>query len=658
MDNQVINNIKTLGIDMISIAGSGHPGIVLGAAPILYTLYAKHLNVNVSDPNWINRDRFIMSAGHGSALLYATLFMAGYLTLEDIKQFRKIHSKTPGHPELGVTPGVDMSTGPLGQGFATAVGMALTSKKLNQELKFPRKNFFEAEESLIDHKIYVLCGDGDIMEGITSEAASIAGNLNLNNLIVLYDSNHVTLDTKTTYTLKENTLEKFKSMGWNTIYVKNGNDIKSIDHAISKAKTSSKPTLIEFNTIIGIGTELEGTSQIHGGPLSNIEREKLKMKLNIPNTDFYVNNEAREYFQKEIAKHTDIAYSRWSEHYHKFSSNPDKDNYDFLLGKDTNFDLLHHDFHLEPDLKEATRITNQKIMAEISSICNYFIGGSADLASATGTYLEGQKDITAEDYTGKNILFGVREQAMGAILNGISTYHYHVFGSTFLSFSDYMKPSIRMSALMNLPVTYIFSHDSINIGQDGPTHQPIEQLASLRAIPNVNVYRPCDANELIGCWNTILKNENHPNCLILSRIDVPCLNISRKEFVEKGAYTIFTERNQLQAILIATGTEVHTAFHIAYDLYKSNQIGIRVVSMPCMEDFLNQPKEYQEEILPTGYKKIVIEAGSPFGWEKFVYNEKYLICLNRFGFSGTKEEVLKEMNFDYDSIKNKVISLL
>lgn len=657
MDNQVINNIKSLGIDMINEAGSGHPGIVLGAAPILYTLYKNHLNINPSDPNWFNRDRFVMSAGHGSALLYSVLFMAGYLELEDLKQFRKIHSRTPGHPELGITPGVDISTGPLGQGFASAVGMAIASKKLNQELKFPKKSFLEAESSLIDHKVYVLCSDGDMMEGITSEAASIAGNLRLNNLIVLYDSNHISLDGTTKFTLKENILKKFEAMNWNTIYVKNGNDVGHINRAINKAKSSSKPTIIEFNTIIGEGTELEGTSQIHGKPLSNVAIEKLKTKLNIPNTPFYVNSEAREYFQQKIASHVNNAYTIWSEHYNTFMNQTNHEAYNFLFGRENSFDLLNYEFHFDFE-KEATRVTNQEVMKVIAQNLPNFIGGSADLSSATGTYLEEQKDITDQDYSGKNILFGVREQAMGAILNGISTYYYHTFGSTFLSFSDYMKPSIRMSALMKLPVTYIFSHDSINIGEDGPTHQPIEQLASLRATPNLNVYRPCDANELIGSWNTILKEQSIPNALILSRVEVPNLNISKKELVEKGAYVIFSERNQLQAILIATGTEVHTAIHIAYDLYQAYHIGIRVVSMPCMEKFLNQSKEYQEVILPTGYKKIVIESGSSFGWEKFVYNEKYLICLQNFGFSGSKDEVLKEMNFDYETIKNRVVNLL
>lgn len=657
MHNQIINNIKTLGIDMISQAKSGHPGIVLGAAPILYTLYAKHININVSDPNWFNRDRFVMSAGHGSALLYATLFMAGYLTLDDLKNFRKINSKTPGHPELGITPGVDISTGPLGQGFATAVGMALASKKLNQELKFPKKSFLEAEESLIDHKVYVLCSDGDIMEGITSEAASIAGNLKLNNLIVLYDSNNISLDGNTDNTLKDNTLDKFKAMNWNTIYVKNGNDVKSIDHAISSAKKSNKPTIIEFKTIIGLGSELENSNLVHGKPLSNIDVERLRIKLNIPNTPFYVNNVAKENFQKQIAIRSNEAYSAWSNHYNRFMENGQKEKYAFLFKSQEPFNILSYDFRLETDLKEATRVTNQKIMKIIASNLYNFIGGSADLATAAYTYLEDFGNITDMDYRGRNILFGVREQSMGAILNGISTYHYHVFGSTFLSFSDYLKPSIRMSALMSLPVTYIFTHDSINIGQDGPTHQPIEQLASLRAIPNLNVYRPCDANELIGSWNQIL-NSNHPNCLILSKIDAQNLNTSRKELVQNGAYIIKQEEQKIDAIVIATGTEVHTAIHIARELFQKYQIDLRIVSMPCMEEFLSQPKEYQEQILPLGYKKIVIEAGSPFGWEKFVYNDKYLICLNQFGKSGTKDEILKEMNFDYESIKNKILEIL
>ena len=359
MDNQVINNIKSLGIDMINEAKSGHPGIVLGAAPILYTLYKNHLNINPSDPNWFNRDRFVMSAGHGSALLYSVLFMAGYLELEDLKQFRKIHSRTPGHPELGITPGVDISTGPLGQGFASAVGMAIASKKLNQELRFPKKSFLEAESSLIDHKVYVLCSDGDMMEGITSEAASIAGNLKLNNLIVLYDSNHISLDGTTKFTLKENILKKFEAMNWNTIYVKNGNDVSHINRAITKAKSSSKPTIIELNTIIGEGTELEGTSQIHGKPLSNVAIENLKTKLNIPNTPFYVNSEAREYFQQKIATHVNNAYTIWSEHYNTFMNQTNHEAYNFLFGKENSFNLLNYEFHFDFE-KEATRVTNHE----------------------------------------------------------------------------------------------------------------------------------------------------------------------------------------------------------------------------------------------------------------------------------------------------------
>ena len=487
MDERIINNIKSLGIDMIHEAKSGHPGIVLGAAPILYTLYAKHLVINVNDSKWLNRDRFIMSAGHGSALLYATLFMAGFLEINDLKNFRKINSKTPGHPEYGVTPGVDISSGPLGQGFASAVGMAIAEAKLQQ-----------LSNQMINHKIYVLCSDGDLMEGISSEAASIAGTLGLSNLIVLYDSNNICLDGKTPETFNENIPTKFESMGWDSIVVKDGNNVKEIDRAISRAKRNKKPTIIEVKTIIGKGSLLENTNLVHGKDLTDEDIEQLKNKLNIPLNPFYVNDDLRGEFQRQIFSRTNVEYEKWSKNYQYYTnlSKEQTKKYDFYFDKqEFNFDKL--EFQVEFNDKEATRKSNEKILNFIAPYIEPLIGGSADLSKTTGTYLEKYSNITSTDFSGKNILFGVREHAMGAILNGLALYNYRPFGSTFLTFSDYLKPSIRMSAMMDLPVTYIFSHDSINIGEDGPTHQPVEQLASLRAIPNFKVYRPCDAHELI-----------------------------------------------------------------------------------------------------------------------------------------------------------------
>ena len=632
MDREIVNNIKTLGIDMIDKAGSGHPGIVLSAAPIIYTLYAKHMNVNVNDPLWENRDRFVLSAGHGSALLYATLYMAGFLSLDDLKQFRHINSKTPGHPEFGVTDGVDMSTGPLGQGLASAVGMAIAGKQLNKKYEIPKRSKLGKEQSLFDYHVYVLCGDGDLMEGISYEATSLAGSLKLNNLIVLYDSNDISLDGKTKGVFDDDILERFKALNWNTILVKDGTLISNIDKAIEEAKKSDKPTLIQIKTILGDGSINENTNKVHGSPLDKDDITKLKLKLKIEPEEFYVDMEAKENFSKQISE-------RSLRKYNLFNQLSLELNY---TKQDNKIDLSHLVF--DSNLKESLRVTNGKIMKEIERKLPNFIGGSADLSSSTKTIIN------------NNINFGVREHAMGAILNGLALSNYHAFGSTFLVFSDYLKPSMRLSALMNLPVTYIFTHDSINIGQDGPTHQPIEQLISLRSIPNMNVFRPADAKEIVGSWEYIINNKK-PSCLVLSRNEVSLNKLTNSKSVMYGGYIVRKE-NYLHATIISTGSEVELSIKIADYLYETYKLDIRVVSMPNRELFLNQSKEYQESIVPKGYRTIVIEAGSKYGWEGFVYSDKYLITLDKFGCSGTSEEVLNEMDFSYDKILQKVIKLL
>lgn len=643
MDREIVNTIKCLGIDMIDKAGSGHPGIVLGAAPILYTLYAKHMNVNINDCNWENRDRFVMSAGHGSALLYATLYMAGFpISLDDLKQFRHIHSKTPGHPEYGITEGIDMSTGPLGQGIATSVGMALGGKLLNKKYELPKKSKLGKSQSLFDYYVYVLCGDGDLMEGISYEATSLAGSLKLNNLIVLYDSNGISLDGKTENVFTENVIDRFKALNWNTILVHDGNSIASIDKAITEAKKSDKPTLIEIKTIIGADSIYEGTNKVHGSPLDKDDIMKIKVKLNIEPDEFYVDEKLKENFSKQIKDRVDKKY----EHFIKVANdiNYKKENYKISLSNLT----------FPSDLKESLRASNGKIMKEIAKVFPDFIGGSADVGSSTKAILDTKIDT---NYIGNYISFGVREHAMGAILNGLALTDFHAFGSTFLVFSDYIKPAIRLSSLMNLPVTYIFTHDSINIGQDGPTHQPIEQLISLRSIPNIKVFRPADAKEIVGSWEYII-NKKVPSCLILSRNEVSLNEETNHQLVANGGYVVRKEKENLHAIMIATGSEVETATQIATSLYDQFKIDLRVVSMPCRELFREMSKEYQEEVLPKGYRTIVIEAGSKYGWEGFVYSDKYLITVDCFGASGTKEEVLNELQFSYDQIKEKIINLL
>lgn len=661
MDNEIINNIKTLALDMIENAGSGHTGIVLGAAPIIYTLYSRHLNINLNDPSWINRDRFILSAGHGSALLYACLYMAGYnITLDDLKNFRKIDSKTPGHPEYGVTPGVEVTTGPLGQGLATAVGMALGEKILGDKYVIPKKSVLTISNHLIDYNVYVLCGDGDLMEGISYEAASFAGTLKLNNLIVLYDSNNVSLDNTTDVTFNENVMDRFKALGWNTIKVKNGNSVSAIDRAIRRAKNSSKPTLIEIKTIIGYGSNKAGTNEAHGKAIDKFELAKIKQDFNMPNEMFYINEKAKEEFKKMISAHSSSKYNLWANNYDNYVKTylgGEYEKLNYLFDRVGRYNLLDFNWDFERDMKEELRITNQTVMNKISKIVPNFIGGSADLGSSTMAVLSDSNNIASNNYNGKNICFGVREHAMGAILNGLSLSKFKVFGSTFLAFSDYLKPSIRMSALMNLPVTYIFTHDSVSIGQDGPTHEPVEQLTMLRATPNLCVYRPADAKELVGCWNEIL-NAKNPSALIISKQELSLLPATNAKYVNFGAYIVYQPIDTFNVIIVATGSEVHTAIHLANDLWNEKKISVRVVSMPCMELYLKQNKEYQKKLLPRNIVTFVIEAGSGLSWGRFIYDESYLITIDKFGKSGKSNDVLKSLEFDYQSIKMHIMSKL
>lgn len=660
MDKEIIANIKALGIDMINEAKSGHPGIVLGAAPIIYTVFAKYMNISTNDPYWINRDRFIMSAGHGSALLYATLFMAGYnYTIDDLRNFRKLGSKTPGHPEYNVKLGIEASSGPLGQGFATAVGMALGRKILSNKFKFPKVSKFEKERSLFDYRIYVLCGDGDLMEGISYEAASLAGTLNLDNLVVLYDSNSISLDGDTSNTFTENVLESFKAMGWHTDLVKDGNNVNDIDKAIGRANSSGKPAIIEVRTIIGKDSINEGTSKVHGSPLSEEDINQIKVKLGISEEPFYVNERLKSALSDEIMDRSNRKYDKWSKTYSDYVLHVlenDTTSLRFLFKEDNIPDLSKQIWDIDFDKPESLRNLNSYVMNKLAPTIPNFIGGSADLSSSTKTYLTNYSDIKDGKYNGRNIWFGVREHAMGAILNGLSLTRFKTFGSTFLTFSDYLKPSIRMSALMTQPVTYIFTHDSINIGADGPTHQPIEQLAMLRSIPNLNVYRPCDLKEIIGSWNAILHTKV-PSALIIGRNEVNNLNSSDMNGVLKGAYIIRKETEKLMGIIIATGTEVHTAIRVANELYKKNHIDLRVVSMPCMELFELQNDDYKKSIIPSGLKTFVIEAGSSFGWEKYVYNNKYLITLNNFGKSGSSNEVLEHFEYTHKQITERILEL-
>lgn len=647
-DERIINAIKALSIAQISKAGSGHPGIALGAAPILYTLYSKHLNIDVLDEKWINRDRFVLSAGHASALLYSMLYMSGFdISINDLKEFRQINSITPGHPEYGVTKGVDMSTGPLGQGIASAVGMAISAKYLKEKFN-----------GLISYNTYVLCSEGDLMEGVSYEACSLAGNLKLDNLIVILDSNKVTLDGSLKDSFDEDILKRFEAMGWYTQVVADGNNPLLIDMAINKAKRcKGQPSFIEVKTVIGKGSLLQGTNKVHGGTLTKEDIRQLRVKLSV-DTDLFKNIRS---LRKEMANFIRIRVmhdkKKWEVKYNAYLNTCDSDTKRFLLSlnEDKRYDVtkLFNDALFDDD---ELRNINSKVMNTIADNYPCFLGGSADTASSCKTYLKSFDDFKSTSLNGKNIRYGVREHAMGAITNGIALSGLRPFASTFLAFSDYLKPSIRMASLMNIPSIFVFTHDSVNIGEDGPTHQPVEQLAMLRSIPNFYVYRPCDANEVIGSWHTALNNDK-PSSIVISRNKVVNLSTTDPLMVKKGAYIVRKEKKKLFGIIIATGSEVALAIDIAEKLSRKN-MEIRVVSMPCTRLFNEQPQSYKDEILPIGYKTFVIERASKFGWHKYVYNDKYIMGIDEFGCSGKEEDVLKKLKLDDDTIYKRIEKLL
>ena len=622
-DKSCINSLKMLGIDMIDKAHSGHPGIVLGAANILYTLYAKCLTINPHDPSWFNRDRFVMSAGHGSALLYATLYMSGYdLTISDLKNFRRINSLTPGHPEFGVTPGVDATTGPLGQGVANAVGMAL-AERYYRELSLK----YYPDNALIDYYTYVLCGDGDLMEGICYEALSFAGTQNLNKLIVLYDANHMSLDGPTSISFTENVVDRMEAMGFAIQMIESDPDL--IEKAIKKAKRSNKPSFIYIESIIGEGSKLENTNKVHGKPLDQDDILSLRAMFGLTNDPFVVPAEIIKFMQNKIESRCSKIYEEWQNEKKIISNanrmikqifnNIDKD------GLTLDFDVSN--FEVSDDYVEDLRDSNQKVMNIIARKTPFFLGGAADLSSSTKTYIFNEEFMSSENPLNRNIPFGVREHAMGGILNGMALCNLNVFGSTFLSFSDYLKPAIRMSAMQNLSVNYVFTHDSILIGSDGPTHQPIEQLIGLRSIPNVTLFRPCDINELLGTWNQIVKNSG-TNIIVVARNELSKLSGTKPSQVKNGAYMVKKEKKQLDAVILASGSEVDMAIKVSDEL---DTVGIhtRVVSMVSQELFDKQSNDYKNELIPRNVLTIAIELSTTNNYQKYTYNQ-FVIGLNYF----------------------------
>lgn len=646
IEEKIIGEIKSLGLDMIEEAGSGHPGIVLGAAPILYTLYLNHLRFDASNPNFYNRDRFIMSSGHGSSLLYSLLYFAGYdLSLDDLKAFRRLNSKTPGHPEYKKTPGVEVTTGPLGQGFATAVGYAIAEK--HTEALINRK------EKVIDYNIYCLCGDGDLMEGVSYEAASLAGSLKLDNLIVLYDSNKVTMAGKIDNVFDEDITLRFESMHWNVLTT--SDDPSDIDNAIIKAKEADKPTIIQVATTIGKDSSLADSNKSHSGCFDKEEISKIKTTLGVRDIPFTISNEAVEEFRSYIKERNKDLVTNFDE-IKEMLDEEEKSILNKLINPDKSIKLTTLDYTKPDDNEELLRISAKKVLNSYSLISPLIIGGNADTSSSTKIYLNELTPFTKDNYIGRNINFGVREHAMASIANGLALAGYRPFVSTFLSFSDYLKPALRLTALMDLPVTYIFTHDSISIGQDGPTHQPVEQLVSLRAIPNMEVFRPADSNEVIGSFKTIYEN-NSPSSLIIGRGSIKILESTSISATSKGGYIVHNEERKLDGVIIATGEEVTLALEVM-QLLKEKGYDLRVVSMPSIERYNSLTKEEKEELLPLGVKKFVIEKGSSYSWYSFVYKDSYLFTLDKFGASGKTEEVNSFYGFTKEEISLKIEALL
>lgn len=645
---RMIDDLRLLSLDMINNAGSGHPGICLSAAPMIYTLFANHMVYDLERPNWCNRDRFVLSAGHGSALLYATIYATTEdFTLDDLKKFRHVNSQTPGHPELNINKRIEATTGALGQGFATAVGLAIAEKHL--ESKYNTKKL-----TLFNYNIYCLCSDGDLMEGISYEAASLAGEYKLNNLIVLYDANKITLDGALDKDYNDRIADMYVALGWDVLVVKNGDKVSEIDKALDTANKNKQPTLIIVNTILGKNSQYENTNQIHS-KLDEDDLNQIRIKLK-GKGPFEIDEDNLKALRKEVKLRNEDAYSEWYKDYQEYintAKDSDVEHLNELINdEDIILDLEKVIDKEKLFLDKSMRDINFQVMNVISAFIDRFIGGSADLSSSTKTYLKNGGNYGVDNYQNKNIAFGVRENAMGAILNGIALTNIRCFGSTFLTFADYLKPSIRNTAIMNLPVTYIFTHDSFLIGQDGKTHQPIEQLAMLRSIPNLDVYRPCDYKELIGAWQLILKNKK-PSALIISKEPTESYKYTSIEETALGGYVISEVKNRLDVILIASGREVTLAMKLKQELLKSF-IETRVVSMPNINEFFKQPKEYQNQVLPKGYKRMVIEFSNDPTLYRLVKNEDDIININTFGKSGTKEELLAEFELDIASIVIKI----
>lgn len=656
ISNLSIATIRSLGIDTINKANSGHPGMVLGSAPALYTLFNKELNIYNKEAEWINRDRFVLASGHASALLYSMLHLTGFdVTIDDLKNFRQLNSHTPGHPEIEMTHGVDASSGPLGQGIPMAAGMAMAEKFLASQ--YNKENF-----DIIDHYTYVLCGDGDMQEGVTYEAASLAGHLSLGKLIVLYDANKVTLDGPLSMSFSENVKKRYEACNWQVLEVKDGNDINEIHKAIKKGKKEQfKPTLIIVNTVIGFGSANQGTNKVHGAPLGKEDGKNAKLSYGFDHDEFYVPEEVYEDFKKKTIKRGKSKFNKWNKLFNEYKEQyptEAKQLEDAIAGKySLNIDELLKNYPVGHN--DATRNTSLEVIQEVAKQNPTFLSGTADLASSTKTKIKDEDDFSVENYNGRNLVFGIREFAMVAIMNGMTLHKgVKVSAGGFLVFSDYFKAAVRMACLMKLPIILPLSHDSIAVGEDGPTHQPIEQFAMLRSIPNMHVIRPGDAVEMAAAWKLALESTENPTALILTRQNVETMENSSVEGVSKGAYVIGKEENHLDAIIIASGSEVNLAMKAKKVLLEKG-IDVRVVSMPCQEFFDQQDEQYKEAVLPNAMRKrLSVEMASSFGWHKYVGLDGITMSINEFGKSAPAQDVIQSYGFTVDGVVENIEKLL
>jgi transketolase len=646
-----VTALRALAIDATNAAKSGHPGMPIGSAPAVYLLFKNHLRSDPKNPNWINRDRFVLSAGHASMLLYGVLHLAGYdLPIDQLKKFRQLGSITPGHPEVHLTPGVDATTGPLGQGLAQAVGFALAERTLSA---------MYAESKLIDHFTYVLTGDGCLQEGISQEAISFAGHQKLNKLILFYDANDVTLDGPLAMSFSEDVKKRFQASGWQVIVVADGNDLLALDKAIKKAKRSKdKPTMILMKTIIGQGSKNQGTYKVHGNPLGQEDGLLAKQSYGWQHPEFFVPQEVYDHFQATFAKRGKNKFRQWQRQLKALQTTSPDQFARFNQGDHLNFieGLPNPLLTFSPGYKDATRNTSLQVLNALSPLLPMLVGGSADVAKSVMTTMANSTDMTPQNPSGRNINFGIREFAMAAIQNGMMLHRgLRVYTGTFLAFADYMKPAIRLAALSHIPSIFVFSHDSVALGEDGPTHQPIDQLAMLRAIPNLNVIRPADAHETLAAWLKAISETSRPTAIVLTRQGVPLLNGSAVEKAFSGAYEVSASVTPTNWTLVATGSEVSLAID-AQRLLLEKGHAIRVVSMPSFNQFIALPKEQQQAILGTDRDHVItLEALATFGWSKI---GAYQLGIDTFGQSAPGAAVMAFYGMTPEAIAKTIASII